>query len=79
MSVANVLSRCLPLAAGGLLLVAASLHAAPPKPREGTLGGGKAGGPIMSSREAAGVKYGLHRANFKAPAELKLLKLKVKP
>lgn len=48
MSVANVLGRCLPLAAGGLLLVAASLHAAPPKPREGTLGGGKASGPIMS-------------------------------
>jgi len=37
------------LAATGLVLAAASLHAAPPKPREGTLGSGKAaGGPIMS-------------------------------
>jgi hypothetical protein len=31
-----------------LALAASSLHAAPPKPREGTLGGGKGGGPIMS-------------------------------
>lgn len=30
------------------VLAASSLHAAPPKAREGTLGGGKAGGPILS-------------------------------
>lgn len=40
--------RLLPLLAAGLALAAASLHAAPPKTREGTLGGGKAGGPILS-------------------------------
>ncbi|MBC7956856.1 MAG: hypothetical protein H7Y33_13425 [Cytophagales bacterium] len=40
-------SRLLLLAAG-LLLATTSLHAAPPKAREGTLGGGKAGGPILS-------------------------------
>ncbi|MEO8153014.1 MAG: hypothetical protein ABI605_08090 [Rhizobacter sp.] len=42
-------TRCLvPLAAVSLALAGASLHAASPKPREGTLGGGKASGPIMS-------------------------------
>lgn len=40
--------RALPLLAATLVFAGASLHAAPPKPREGTLGGGKAGGPIMS-------------------------------
>ena len=40
--------RLVPLLAAGLALAAASLHAAPPKAREGTLGGGKAGGPILS-------------------------------
>lgn len=40
--------RLLPLFAAGLALAAASVLAAPPKPREGALGGGKAGGPIMS-------------------------------
>ena len=38
----------LPLAAAGLALAGASLHAATPKPREATLGGGKGSGPIMS-------------------------------
>lgn len=40
--------RLVPLLAAGLTLAATSLHAAPPKAREGTLGGGKAGGPILS-------------------------------
>jgi hypothetical protein len=40
--------RLVPLLAAGLALAAASLHAAPPKAREGTLGGAKAGGPILS-------------------------------
>jgi len=41
--------RLVPWLAAGLALAAASsLHAAPPKAREGTLGGGKAGGPILS-------------------------------
>jgi chromosome segregation ATPase len=40
--------RRLQLLATAALLAATSLHAAPPKAREGTLGGGKAGGPILS-------------------------------
>ncbi len=40
--------RLVPLLAAGLMLATTSLHAAPPKAREGTLGGGKAGGPILS-------------------------------
>lgn len=44
------MARCLGLlAVAGLTLPSATLHAAPPKPREATLGSGKAaGGPIMS-------------------------------
>jgi hypothetical protein len=38
------------LAAGGLLALAAGLHAAPPK-KEATLGGGKGDGPIMQMNE----------------------------
>lgn len=45
---ASLNRRLMPLLAAGLALAAASLHAAPPKTREGTLGGGKAGGPILS-------------------------------
>ena len=45
---ATVSRRLLLLVAASLALAAASLHAAPPKPREGSLGGGKASGPIMS-------------------------------
>jgi len=40
--------RLVRLLVAGLALAAASLHAAPPKAREGTMGGGKAGGPILS-------------------------------
>jgi hypothetical protein len=36
------------LLAAGLVLAVTTLQAAPPKSREGTLGGGKAGGPILS-------------------------------
>lgn len=44
----TIATRCLlPLAAAGLALTGASLHAASPK-REATLGGGKGSGPIMS-------------------------------
>jgi hypothetical protein len=43
-------SRWLPLLAAGLM-AATSLQAAPPKPREGSLGGGKASGPILSMAE----------------------------
>ncbi len=45
---ASLTQRLVPLLVSGLLLAATSLHAAPPKAREGTLGGGKAGGPILS-------------------------------
>lgn len=46
----RLMTRCLGLlATAALVLASASLHAAPPKPREATLGGGKAAaGPIMS-------------------------------
>jgi hypothetical protein len=40
--------RLLLLVAASLALAAASSHAAPPKLREGSLGAGKASGPIMS-------------------------------